>query len=145
MANIKEVTAAGGVVFRTVAQDALQVILIYRRGVWDLPKGKNEEGETIEECAVREVAEEIGLSGLPDIVGVLQNTYHEYQQNNIRYGKTTHWFAMQYKEWEKEKLVPQSEEGIEKVEWASVEEAIDRVGYKNLVDVLESFSSWVSS
>ncbi|NGP88411.1 NUDIX hydrolase [Fodinibius halophilus] len=146
MSDIEPITAAGGVLFKDESEATPpQIVLIYRRGVWDLPKGKIEEGESIEECAVREVAEEIGLSELPNIVGGLQQTYHEYEQDGTCYGKTTYWFVMQYEDWCDEHLKPQAEEGIEQVQWAFVNEAIGKVGYANLEEVLTTFASWISS
>ena len=58
-----EVRAAGGVALRRDATGALEVLVIHRTQYddWSLPKGKAEEGETDEACAVREVEEETGL------------------------------------------------------------------------------------
>lgn len=134
----ESVTAAGGVLIRYISGKVVpEVLLIYRRGVWDLPKGKREENETIEECAVREVTEEIGISKLPDVVAPLIKTYHEYEQGNVWYGKTTHWYAMQLSSRE-ETFTPEEKEGIEKVVWYPLDEAKKKVGYANLLDVLES-------
>ena len=58
-----EVRAAGGVVCRPGSDGGLEVLLVHRRAYddWTIPKGKVEEGETDEECAVREVEEEAGV------------------------------------------------------------------------------------
>lgn len=138
--TIIPIAAAGGVLYRE--DPDLQVVLIFRRGLWDLPKGKVEEGETLKECAVREVAEEIGLSTYPKIVQTLQETYHEYKRDGERYGKTTHWFAMRTRGDISPDFEPQEEEGIEKVEWWSLQQGLKQVGYDNLVEVLQSFNSW---
>ncbi len=89
---------------------------MYRLGHWDLPKGKLETGENIEECALREVEEECGLSGLK-LGGKLTETVHEYEQNGERYVKTTHWYAMEVEGCPA--LTPQTEEGIEWVRWVA--------------------------
>ena len=74
------ISAAGGVLFNIVeGLDEPKVLLIYRNGFWDIPKGKLEKGESIPQCAVREVAEETG-SELPLIISDLGTTYHEYEQ-----------------------------------------------------------------
>lgn len=138
MPKSEPVSAAGGVVYKKDGNDP-QVLLIFRRGVWDLPKGKLEDGETIRQCAVREVAEEIGSEKLPEITHPLEDTYHEYDRGGIHYGKTTHWFAMQFSASSIRDFDPQTEEGIEEVQWVALEEAKTRVGYQNLVDVLTSF------
>ena len=56
-ASLPFIEAAGGL----VVDDAAKVLMIFRNGRWDLPKGKLEPGERIEDCAVREVSEECGL------------------------------------------------------------------------------------
>lgn len=132
------VTAAGGVVFDNEKADAPSVLLIFRRGVWDLPKGKLDEGETVQECALREVAEEVGITVSPQILFDLPETYHEYEMNGTHYGKTTHWFAMELPESDYE-FEPQSEEQIEEVRWIPLNEAKKLVGYKNLSKVLNAF------
>lgn len=137
---LKEITAAGGVLFRHGSGKAeVEVLLIFRRGVWDLPKGKQEQDETIEECAVREVAEEIGVSGLPKITAPLIKTYHDYEENDTLLGKTTHWYAMQLTS-EKETFTPEEKEGIKKVKWHSLNQAKKKVAYSNLLDVLDVFA-----
>lgn len=141
---MKAVTAAGGAVFRSGDEDGmLRVLLIYRRGVWDLPKGKLEDSESLEECAIREVTEETGSAYSPKIITPLLKTYHEYEQDEVDYAKTTHWFAMQFPSASEIKFYPQIEEGIEQVKWFPVSEAKKRVGYANLIEVLKSLEGQV--
>ena len=132
---VKPIKAAGGVVYR-IKNDKLQVLLIFRNGTWDLPKGKLEKGESIPMCAVREVSEETN-SALPIIVSDLGTTYHEYREKKKHFGKTTYWYSMIYGS--DQSFIPQSEEGIEDIEWRDLEIAIQEVGYQNLVDVLNRF------
>lgn len=136
---MKPVTAAGGIVYRHTEDRDVEVVLIYRRGVWDLPKGKLEEGETIKECARREVAEEIGLESLPEIEEGLSSTYHVYERDGIDYGKTTHWFLMKIED--DSVFSPQSSEDIELVEWTPLQEAQQKAGYENLKKVLIEFKA----
>lgn len=135
--KIEPITAAGGVLYQYENGTPL-VLLIYRRGVWDIPKGKLEEDESIEECARREVAEEVGIA-LPEITAELTNTYHEYQENGRTMGKTTHWFAMKTPVRKVERFSPELEEQIQKVQWFPLEEAREKVGFDNLRTVLNSF------
>ena len=112
----KIVAAAGGL----VKNEQGQWLFIYRNGMWDLPKGKWEEGESIEECAVREVAEECGIAE-PTIVQQLATTYHTYTLKGERILKPTYWFLM--KSTDVSKLIPQTEEGITEVKWVATDEA----------------------
>ncbi len=109
-----EVIRAGGGVVRNQKDDFL---FIKRKGKWDLPKGKIEEGENIEECAIREVMEETGIKDLK-ITEFRDITYHIFKRHNKYLLKETHWFNM-YSEYMGE-FSPQIEEGIEKVKWKSV-------------------------
>ncbi len=135
MKNSIPVDAAGGVVFR-IFDGELQVLLIFRNGRWDLPKGKVESGESIEMAAVREVAEETG-SRLPSIISPLGATFHSYAQAGKEYDKTTYWFTMIITV--NEDLEPQAEEGIEAVKWVELQNAIQMLGYDNLKEVCRRF------
>lgn len=129
------VTAAGGVVFRTVGGHE-QILLMFRRGEWDLPKGKIDAGETIAECALREVSEETGIKGL--LLGeFILCTYHEYTDAWGTWDKTTHWYRMRVLG-DGGRLTPQAEEQIEALEWVGVEEALRRVRFDSLKQVLSA-------
>lgn len=110
MHKIPMVTAGGGFVTNKKGK----VLFIYRNGRWDLPKGKVDKGETIEDAAIREVEEETGVTGLK-IKKFLRTTYHIFRRNGEFRLKQTHWFAMTTKF--KGKLVAEKSEGIEKVKW----------------------------
>ncbi len=137
------VKAAGGIVYnRNGNKDNPYnplILLIYRREKWDLPKGKMEADETKSECAVREVAEELGVS-TPEIKDYLGTTYHEYERDQTRYGKTTYWYAMQLTE--EEAFDPQKEEDIEKVAWVPLSDAKEKVDFDNLTKLLDRFEVW---
>lgn len=107
----KVVLGAGGVVFN---EEKDKILFILRNGVWDLPKGKIDYGESDEKAAIREVCEETGVCDLT-LVKRLEPTYHIYFSNNEAYLKETHWFSMKAKEGQP--LIPQKEEKIEMVKW----------------------------
>lgn len=113
------VEAAGGVV-----EHCGKVLMIYRNGLWDLPKGHLESGESLAGCAAREVSEECGLS-LGDIAverHIVDTQHFYYFPKTARWElKTTHWYAMRYNP--DTALVPQTDEGITRVEWISPEQA----------------------
>lgn len=90
----KVVLGAGGVVFN---EEKDKILFILRNGVWDLPKGKIDYGESDEKAAIREVCEETGVCDLT-LVKRLEPTYHIYFSNNEAYLKETHWFSMKAKE-----------------------------------------------
>ena len=126
-----EVEAGGGVVTR-INNDRLEVLLIFRKGVWDLPKGKQDKGESVTECALREVKEEIGIKTLR-IIKSLDVTIHVYSEERRFKVKTTHWYQMVTDE---TKFKPEKREGISKVKWVPWKEAEKMVGYKNLKKLL---------
>ncbi len=107
--------AAGGIVYNPEGK----ILFIYRRGIWDLPKGKTEAGEDFAETALREVSEECGLKRLKlgDYAG---ETYHVFWEGNRRKMKITKWYRM-FSPGD-EDLVPQRREGIEKAEWIDLEQ-----------------------
>jgi 8-oxo-dGTP pyrophosphatase MutT (NUDIX family) len=127
----KVLMAAGGVVFNNLGQ----ILIIFRRGKWDLPKGKVEEGETIDETALREVEEETGLTGV-QCGPFIMVTFHIYrEEHDKRILKATHWYRMTS---ESTSLVLQNEEDIEEGLWVSSREIHDS-GYEfygNIRDVL---------
>ena len=108
--------AGGGKVFN----DANEVLFIYRNDKWDLPKGRAEAKESIEETAIREVEEETGVEGLK-ISKPLQTTYHIFKRNGKHRIKVTYWFEMTTSY--SGKLKPQIKEGITKVQWLNKKES----------------------
>lgn len=109
--NTTLIEAGGGLVH---TEDDL-ILLIFRNGKWDLPKGKLDEGEAADAAALREVWEETGLAQL-QLEEPLTITYHTYRQTGKLILKESHWYLM--KSPQQEIMVPQLEEGIEKCEWA---------------------------
>lgn len=104
------VTAGGGMVLNAENE----VLFIYRNGRWDLPKGKIEKNESLEEGAIREVEEETGVKNL-EITKFLQKTYHVFQRKGKYKLKVTYWYEM--KTDYTGELVPEESEGIMKVKW----------------------------
>lgn len=108
--KLPNVIAGGGKVYNKKGK----ILFIYRNGKWDLPKGKMEKNETIEETAIREVEEETRVKGLK-IGDPLPTTYHIFKRNGRYKIKITYWFKMTTDS--KSKLKPQKKEGITKVKW----------------------------
>ena len=124
--------ASGGVVFNNE-----KLLMIFRNGFWDLPKGKIELNESELECAVREVEEECGIERLA-VVKFLKYTYHTYVEDDQPILKKTSWFLMltDYKK----KLTPQKSEGITKVIWVSKNEIPVKLdnSFENIKDLLNN-------
>jgi 8-oxo-dGTP pyrophosphatase MutT (NUDIX family) len=102
--------AAGGF----VQNEKDEVLMMFRRGKWDLPKGKMDKKETPEQCAVRETEEETGLKKIK-LLAPLLNTFHTYHEGSHFVLKETKWFSMKIPG--DQILVPQADEGISNLEW----------------------------
>jgi 8-oxo-dGTP pyrophosphatase MutT (NUDIX family) len=134
--HFKVVKAAGGL----VVNDQNDFLFIFRGNRWDLPKGRIEKNESIEDTAVREVEEECGISGL-ELDKFLITTYHIFFQNEKDKLKVTHWFLMHSNF--KESLTPQLEEGITIAEFKNkvkTQEALQNT-YANIHLVFEAYQS----
>lgn len=121
------VHAGGGYVTRPVEGD-VALLLIYRRGVWDLPKGKLDPGESLEACALREVREEVGIEALT-LRQPLGTTHHAYPNSDAFDVKVTTWYLMQTPE---RTFEPERREGIQRVAWARWPVARAHIGYDTL-------------
>lgn len=108
------IEAAGGFIERDK-----EYLFIHRLGKWDLPKGKLEKKETIENAAIRECEEECAVKNLK-IVKQLASTFHIYPYKTGYALKQTYWFYMQTNY--AKKLKPQTEENIDEVKWFSENE-----------------------
>jgi 8-oxo-dGTP pyrophosphatase MutT (NUDIX family) len=127
------IKAGGGV----VKNENGEILMMSRRGKWDLPKGKLDEGETIEACAKREVEEETGLKNM-EIIKPLGITYHTYNQFGKHNLKESHWYEM--KATGHEKLIPQTEEDITELIWVKKEDLKKYFSntFPTIVEVLKS-------
>lgn len=130
--EFKFVEAAGGVVIDNEGK----TLMISRRGRWDLPKGHREEGESIEQCALREVAEETGVLA-SEILKPICNTFHTYNVYGTWELKCTHWFLMRGN---REQTTPQHEEGIVAAEWLSPSE-VCKVLHESYPTIRKVFAS----
>ncbi|MFN5179760.1 MAG: NUDIX hydrolase [Bacteroidota bacterium] len=133
----KKIMAGGGV----VVNEKNQVLFIYRRKKWDLPKGKLDPGEDIKACAIREVMEETGIRNLT-IGNLIIVTTHSYEENGMNMQKETHWFEMKASTVDNSTLTPQLEEDIEKIEWVSPENLEEYLSetYTTIQQVLNSWN-----
>lgn len=112
--KFKIVNAAGGLIVR---KD--RYLLIYRMKKWDLPKGKNDPGETSRITAQREVQEECNIE--VKVGRRLVTTWHTYTMNKNNMLKRTRWYLMEVVD--DSKMKPEKGEQIEEIRWMSAKEA----------------------
>ncbi len=131
-AKLYLIEAAGGLVQNTEGA----YLFIFRRGKWDLPKGKIDEGESKETAAVREVEEECGIQ-VSDRGALFKTTYHIYPFKGSLVLKPTYWYAMKVEG--VPALVPQLEEEITDAVWLKTDE-LDLVRANTYPLILEVIS-----
>lgn len=127
------IKAGGGLVIN----EAGELLFIFRRGKWDLPKGKLDDGETIEECAVREIQEETGLQQV-ELKKHLITTWHTYDESGHHILKETAWYLLSASK--KQALTPQTVEQITQIEWvnpADLEKYVSNT-FPAIIDVLKA-------
>jgi 8-oxo-dGTP pyrophosphatase MutT (NUDIX family) len=130
------IKAGGGLVFN----EKDDLLMIFRRGFWDLPKGKLDEGETIEACAVREIQEETGLQHvtLGKFIGITQHQYFDKFINKDAI-KESHWYAMTANS--SQVLQPQIEEDITEIRWVGKTELplLLAKSYPSIVEIVTKY------
>ena len=128
--SLYKILAAGGGV---VANEKGEILTMYRRGSWDLPKGKIDKGETKEAAAIREVQEETGLE-VVELGNFLLETNHTYKnRKGKRVIKRTYWYKMTTME---TVLKPEIEEDIELCEWMTVGDFLKKRPLYNTIRVV---------
>ena len=135
--SVNFIKAAGGL----VSNEENKFLFIFRKGKWDLPKGKLEMNEKAKICAVREVEEETGVK-IKKPGDKICNTYHVYTENDIKpFLKKTSWFKMMGESLSD--LKPQTEEDITEVRWLTIAEfdIVKKNTYPLILDVLSFVES----
>lgn len=118
ISQLDVVIAGGGLVFN----ENDELLLIHRRGHWDLAKGKIEKGEDTILGAEREVTEETGVA-IAEVEPTPIITYHAYFLRGKRCLKPTYWYIMKAQPGQT-RLVPQTEEDIDDVRWVKKQDLI---------------------
>ena len=118
--DLPTLTSAGGL----VCNRNHHILLIFKRGRWDMPKGRLDPNQTCEASALREVHEETGLILTKlHICGKLVSTWHTTRHQNIKYLKKTHWYLMEY-DGEDDDTQPQIAEGIIECRWVHISQLL---------------------
>lgn len=130
---VKRLVSAGGVVCRE--RDTMVEVVICGREqpvVWGLPKGTPNQGETLEQTAVREVSEETGLKvAIAEKIGAITYWFVGAPEG-IRYHKTVHHFLMVPLDGD----VTLHDEEYDSVLWVEADEACRTLSYKNEVNIV---------
>lgn len=128
------IEAAGGI----VQNEKKELLFIFRRGKWDLPKGKLEKNESLEVCAEREIEEETGIKNLL-LKHKIGETYHIYEENKKMILKTSHWFYFTSNV--QQHTAAQTEEDISEVKWIHTRNIKEPMAntYQNIKDILSVF------
>ncbi|SRR5260221_5024785 len=125
--------SAGGVVYRR-HESTFEVLICQHSGYhrWVLPKGHIESGEKLEETALREVEEEVGVKA-KIVAPIGKPEEYIFTLNGQRVFKKVHYFLMEY--------VSGSEQDhdfeMEDVRWVSFEQAIELMGYDGARGILQ--------
>jgi len=133
------IEAGGGL----VTNEFNEILFIFRRGHWDLPKGKLEKYETKKDAALREVEEETGIRNL--VLGKkICITNHVYKNKSAkRHIKKSYWYHMTAPKMD---LIPQIEEDITEAKWMTMESfnSRERLVYSSIIKVLDKYVRKVS-
>jgi len=131
--------SAGGVVYR-MTDRGIEVLLCGRKdpSIWGLPKGTPDPGESLEETAVREVAEETGVT--PRIEEKIGTIHYWFTHGSVRFSKTVHHYLMTPIAGSPQ----QHDYEYDFVQWVPVEEALRLITYENEAEVLRKAVQMVS-
>ena len=141
---IKRTRSAGGVVFRRDGSAVSVLLLKHSSGKWMLPKGTIEAGETPEAVALREVREEAGISRVRVVADLGEERYYFFwRAEDTYYDKSVRYFLLEFLGGEDP--VPQSEEGFAACEWVPLDEAIERIKYKETREVVRRAREFLQS
>jgi 8-oxo-dGTP pyrophosphatase MutT (NUDIX family) len=129
------IEAAGGLIMN----EENEFLFIFRRGHWDLPKGKIEKNELKKQAAIREVMEETGIKGVT-ITHKLLVSYHTFKtKTGQAILKKTHWYFMKAP---RQKLKPQRTEAITKAIWMGLDDFEKcKPVYGNILQTIDVYHS----
>jgi 8-oxo-dGTP diphosphatase len=130
-----EVRAAGGLVYRTVTDGDVEVLLVHRPRYddWSLPKGKAEPGESDEDCALREVFEETGFRvHLEEPIGAIR--YHDRKGRP----KVVHYWRMRPRSGS-DRFLPNDE--VDEIRWCSPADAVVLLSYDHDRDLVSAMAT----
>ena len=130
--QFKIVKAGGGIVEKDD-----KILLIFRKGKWDLPKGKLEKKEGKKEGALREVEEECNVK--VRLSDKITHTWHTYVRNGKKHLKKTYWYRFECLD--DSEMKPQLEESITDVCWMDEKEVNQAMvnSYRSIRHVMKKY------
>jgi 8-oxo-dGTP pyrophosphatase MutT (NUDIX family) len=137
---VERAVSAGGVVYRRMDK-GLEVVICGRDsdGIWGLPKGTPDDGESLEQTAVREVTEETGLEvRIVDKVGVVE---YWFAREGTRYHKWVHHYLMEATGGD----TTDHDVEYDRVEWQPIETALEMLTFKNEMEMVAKAREMIES
>ena len=139
----KREVSAGGIVYRR-NQNIVEVALIRSGRRWGLPKGHLEPGESIQEAACREVAEETGLQGevvdkLGEITYRFMNKWTEGKP--VRVFKRVHFYLIR---WSKGEVEGHDYE-VDEARWVPLREAFAMLSYATEKKMMQRAQAFIAA
>ena len=115
-----KIETAGGIVLKND-----KILFIFKRGMWDLPKGKVEGGNSSKNTAKIEISEETGLKKKDlSILKKLIPTHYHKKVDGVMIVKKTYWYLVEYSGHFDYPLTPDENEGITDCRWFSFDELV---------------------
>ena len=124
--------SSGALLYYIDNQTITFLLLHYFRGHWDFPKGNKENGESDIDTALREIAEETGITNVNILDGFKKEIFYKYKRNNQLMSKKVVYFLAKANSTD----VRLSSEHLDFV-WEQYEDALKRITYKNSKEILD--------
>lgn len=138
---VSVIRAAGGVVYCYDETGTMRILLILdKHGIWGFPKGHLDTGESEQEAAIREIAEETAMDCT--IGPLVERVSYRVFKNYIEREKMVAYFLAQTSY---TPPVPQIEEGISEARWVSPADAMQMVFYPQIQQVLQRALTMLTS
>lgn len=130
--------SAGAVIFRKADNEIYYLLLHYKPGHWDFPKGHIEKGEKEEETVKRETEEETGLRDIKIVKGFKETVKYFFRYENKTIFKIVIFYLAETQE--KEVKISFEHKGFK---WLSYDEALKQLTFKNAKNILKKANDFI--